>query len=138
MAELILPFKPFTIDEVRAITKAPSILIDAWVPKLLPWKHGCGVSGLDYMGTFAVYVGSRWIDEGSGSDRANKEVSALGSLTQDHMLKEFEAGRTFPAFPKRSTCIMVEAPDNRIGNTLRFDKLYVEFKVMMLKVFPRG
>lgn len=142
-AKLELPFKPFTLDEVQALTGATSKVMDRWVGKILMLHTGCGVEGLSYMQTFGLYCAGIYLLEGSGEYRAVAVMRMVAGMQHETMLQELKAGRTFPvpsfmdpAFLQRG--VMVHAPNNRLGNRLNLRTLYEEFLARMEKVFPKG
>lgn len=73
MNELVLPFKPFTLGEVQAITGIPSQVLDALVhDEVLPLHLGDDkfTRGLNDTQTFAVFCCAKFLKEGSDLTRA--------------------------------------------------------------------
>ncbi len=134
---LQLPFKPFTRQEVEAITQAPAQVIDVLWGKVLPERTGdVGfMPGMDWMETFAIFVASKWLHEGSGIGRAIGAAMFVGNFGHDEMVTEFKEGRTFPTATPQGG-ILVKAPDSAIGNRLNLEVLYMEFKDRLEQVFP--
>lgn len=135
---LDLPFKPFTLDEVKAITNAPSKFIDDLLRAGLPQKVGAGAQGLDYYATFAVFVGWRWKEEGAPNSKVTDVCSMVASMTMEFMEHEFNFGRMFPVMGPNRRGIMVVPPDSRLGKTLNLKILLAEFQYNVAKVFPKG
>jgi hypothetical protein len=106
---LILPFKPFTLEEVAQITGCKPQVIDCWVGVQLPLQRGDNPNdwGLSYMQTFAVFVGWKWLQEGADAQRANCVVAFVGNISREFMLQEFGKGNSFPG--------MVQVPNKVIG-----------------------
>lgn len=140
VATIELPFKPFTFEEVQAVTGVAPKTLDAWTQMLsdkpvLPVKHGLGVTGLDYVGCFAVYVGHEYLKEGAPPDRATAVVRYLGGCSLEYLGANFTAGRTFPvpralvdSITGTAEGMLVTAPDSTLGRRLRLDRLLGEFR----------
>lgn len=147
-SKLLLPFKPFTVEEVCAITGVTPRTLDYWIAGyqgsggILERKTGDdGFStGLDYMQTFAVFVGCYYIQEGASMIRVNGVVRYISRISLDFLEREFKVGRTFPVTQEmgHSHDLMVMAPRNRLGKLLRLDRLFEEFEARIRKVFPNG
>lgn len=139
---LVLPFKPFTLDEVRAVTGIASRTLDAWVKTVLPLKIGDDrvTHGLNDGQMFAAFVGWRWLEEGADPFRATSVVQYLASVALITLGQEIERGRNFPATKEMGAefNVLVPAPDTTLGRRLRLDKLYAEFLDRLHKVFPKG
>ncbi len=141
--QIELPFKPFTLDEVQAITECDRKVLDHWVEHNLGLIMGSGAFGLTYMQTFAVFVGWRYLKEGAPLNRATAVVEYVSAITMENMAYHFSQGDTFPVpwqmregIPKPG--IMVKPPDNVLGRRLRLDTLYREFQYHLTRVFPEG
>lgn len=137
--ELQLPFKPFTRAEVEAITQAPSQLIDAWWGNVLEERIADmpGVMpGLDYMQTFAVFVGHRWLHEGADLTRATGVVIFVGNLGKGIMLDEFRMGNTFPAPTPQGGILIPHGRLKSLGERCNLERLYKEFLSRIEAVFP--
>lgn len=150
-----LPFKPFTLDEVKAITGCPANLLDRLVtspvsadPKAhLMMTMGSGTMGLDFMQTFAAFVCWRYLQEGASHDRAMAVLDFVKCMTLDYLRTNFAMGLTFPV-PKRlmsdqdqrlmrgGAGVMVKAPDGRLGAELNLAVLYARFEAEVTRVFP--
>lgn len=130
-----LPFKPFTLDEVQAVTGASAAVVGMWAQNLLTMEFGCDTYGLDYARTFAVYCGWRYLEEGAGRQRAEELVKYLASCSVKYIVDECQKGRTFPVPMRRC---FVKAPDSRLGRTLNCDRLLREFGEKLKRVFPDG
>lgn len=132
-------FKPFTIDEVVAVTKVPSNVLEHWLKIDLLMVHTGedGKSqGLEYMQAFAVFAGYRWLEGGAGMDRANGVVQFVSSLTEEGMRVEFRKGNTFPCIVPGEPRMLVKAPDKKLGRDLNLRKLYGEFRFNLKTAFP--
>jgi len=131
--ELVLPFKPFTLSEVMRIAKCDSSVLDGFIEEHESMKVKTGddgwSTGLDYMQTFAVFVGQRYLDEGAEWDRASPVVGYLSMLKLETLQAEMRAGRAFPV-PKALgldlNCI-VKVPDTPLGRKLDLRKLITEY-----------
>lgn len=136
---LVLPFKPFTQSEVAEITKAPTALIDKWYNTLLPERVGEDKfsRGLDYMQTFALFVGHRWLFEGSGPDRAQLVVSCVASMTLQTLEGLFAEGLTFPVFTPQGATIGRAPMHLALGRRLNLKTLYQTFRGQLEQVFRR-
>lgn len=132
---LELPFKPFTADEVIKITGVSFSVLDHWMKNFFTLHRGCGATGLEYMQTFAVFVGWRWHEEGAGADRVGKVIQYVCTLTPETMAKEFERGATFPVLGLTHP-ILVKAPSGSIGQRLNLEVLFREFKHRLAVEFP--
>src|SRR5438552_15002024 len=100
---LELPFKPFTLDEVCRIANVKGPVLDRLMNtsatgrglNLVRGDDGWS-TGLDYMQTFAVFVANKWLEEGSGWERADDVVEYLSTMKVEFLDKELSEGRTFP------------------------------------------
>lgn len=135
---LQLPFKPFTRAEVEEVTQAPAGLIDALWGKVLPERVGdVGfLPGLDWMGCFAVFVASKWLDEGASSSRVVGAAIFVSNLGHNVMLEEFEQGNDFPA-PTPQGGVLVPHPNSPLGNRLNLRALNEEFRYRLDCVFKK-
>jgi hypothetical protein len=95
---LALPFKPFTPDEICEMTSVHPTVLDAWMKDVLkPCLGDDGFTrGLNYMQTFAVFVGTRWLQEGAGAERVIPVVAMISGMTEGTLETECVAGRTWP------------------------------------------
>lgn len=149
---VILPYKPFTLQEVAEITGCPGRAIDAWVEAgNLPLQRGDDPKniGLSYMQTFAVFVGYKWLCEGAEPQRASAVVTYVGNISREFMLQEFGKGNSFPGMvsvpnkiiggPPEIRGIMVKT-DMRNPHMRRLDLAthFDEFLTRLDKVFPGG
>lgn len=135
------PFKPFTPAEVCAITGIDTKVLDAWMRHVLPVQRGeedPSVEGLDWMQTFGVYVGKRWLEEGSGLERASMAMGFCAGTHLGHLQAEFRDGNTWPPHVRGMPKLMVKAPGNKAGATLNLKTLYSEFLARIRTVFPNG
>lgn len=135
------PFKPFTVAEVCAITGIEPKVLDAWTQNVLPVQRGeedQSVTGLDYMQTFGVYAGKRWLDEGAGLERATRVMAFCAGSTLNHLLKEFEAGNTWPPHVRDMPKLVTRPPRQKAGKTCNLKTLHGEFVNLVRKVFPNG
>jgi hypothetical protein len=128
-------FKPFTVDEIAAITGSRQV--EMWFG-IIGTQEGCGVVGLGWMGAFAVYVGEKFLEEGSGIDRARPVVRTVATLPSPQWLKDvpFRKGLVFPACPPGGTATLIRRPPGRVGRMLNLKKLLFEFEVRLKQVFP--
>jgi hypothetical protein len=140
---LELPFKPFTLAEVQRIIGCPPAIIDRWIEKdFLVTKHGQeGISwGLDYEHTWACFVGYRYLEEGSGYDRADNVVRYLAALEIPTMMGSFEKGYSFPGFTRNENGhlvgVLVDPPKSALGRKLDLKRLWKEFDERIKTVFP--
>lgn len=133
-------FKPFTDAEVASICFGSQInewvrLLDWWLKKLPPRIGDDGKSiGLEYMQTFAVYCGRRYLEEGAGQDRADRVVRMIGGMKFEGFMFDLEQGRDFPNI--RPPQMLVPAPSSRLGRTLNLTVLHAEFRARLDRVFP--
>ncbi len=141
--ELILPFKPFTLDEVKHITGVSANVLDKWTglddDKPLHLHRSGGVVGLDYMQTFAVFVGWKYIGEGADKMRSRAAVEAVANISRELMLQEFMDGHSFLALSCQtglSSHMFIEPPNSRMGRALDCARLWREFENNIAKVFP--
>lgn len=149
-SHLELPFRPFTLDEVQAITGCPAAVLDQWAgldgDKPLPLQYGCGASGLNWMQTFAAFVGLKYLHEGATTRRAYALVLYVGGMAQGQMEHDITQGLSFPVpaylFPPGERPpgggVMVEPPHFPLGQRLNLKVLYEEFKERVAKVFPES
>lgn len=132
-------FKPFTLDEVLAITGCNSKLLDQLthpVDGFLKVQQGCGSYGLDFLQTFEVYVAWRYLEEGSGMDRARWAMKVVASLCLEGLERHHARGLTFIVGSEVGRVMLVQAPQNRLGRTLCTKRLLQEFRARLDKVFP--
>ena len=139
---LQLPFKPFTADEVQRITKCSMRVLDLCQGVLHP-RTGMGATGLDYMQTFAVFVGQRWLDQGASEERAQAVVKMVARMGHNVLLQRIRGGDTFPCTPDMGPDIpaaglMVRPPNSKMGRDLNLKELYLEFTFNLKQVFPGG
>lgn len=139
MSELILPFKPFTLDEVSAITGATSKLIDLWTRSILRPKLGEeGTRGWDVMQAFGIFVGHKFLCEGASWDKGSSIALYVGTLTEQLLKTNLDKGCDFPVV-EGSRGTLVPAPRNlRLGKALNLTVLLAEFKANLAKVFPNS
>lgn len=139
-----LPFKPFRLDEILAITGVSFKVYDHWLnmrvgdAPLLPQQTGDDADatvGLNYMQTFAVFVGNRYLHEGVPKGRAEAMVRAVQHMTVQYLEYNFERELTFYDI---NTGVMVKAPNKPLGQRLNLRTLYREFLHNLHKVFPEG
>ncbi len=123
MGQLVLPFKPFTFDEVQAVVRAETKVIDSLTLNVLKPKLGDDkmTIGLDWMQLFAVFVGARYLHEGAPLSRAQAVVTYLGGCLLLNLEAEIAAGRSFPA---------------ALGRRLDLKVLLPEFRAALERVFP--
>lgn len=142
--EVELPFKPFRLDEILAITGVSFKVYDHWLSMrvadapLLPQQTGDDADktvGLNYMQTFAVFVGFRFLHEGAPNGRAEAMVRAVQHMTVPYLERSFEKDLTFYDV---NTGVMVRAPNKPLGQRLNLRTLYREFLHNLHKVFPEG
>lgn len=141
--EIRLPFKPFTTDEIMAITGVNFAVLDHWLNMqvgsegcLLPMQVGEDANqsrGLSWFQTFAVFVGNRFIHEGAPRGRAEQMVRAVQRMTVDYLVYNFDRGDTFYV-PQAGQ--MVKQPKGALGARLNLQTLYNEFLERVKKVFP--
>lgn len=141
--EILLPFKPFTFGEVSQMTGIPAKMIDQWAAGILRPYISSRTVGWDYNQTFAAFVGYKFLSEGSDVDRAASVVVYLNGIGLDVIEKNLLAGCNFPALYKdplngKPMGSLIPAPNSRLGQTLRLDKLLVEFRAGVARVFPNG
>lgn len=132
-------FKPFTLDEVRAITGCDSKLLDKLtspVDGFLKIQQGCGSYGLDFLQTFEVYVAWRYMEEGSGMDRALWAMKVVAALSLQGLERSHAKGLTFIVGSEIGRVMMVKAPNNRLGRTLSTRRLLQEFRARLDVIFP--
>ncbi len=145
-----LPFKPFTLDEVRQMTGVTGKLLDAWIKdgKVKQQFGEVGtLPGLDWMQTFAVFVAGRYLHENAGLERAEGVLDLLQYMERDALLGNVEAGHVVcvPACMikalgrkmGRGTILTMEETGNKFGR-LRLDALLVEFESNIRKLYPQG
>src|SRR5882757_7238684 len=126
-AQLDLPFKPFTLEEVVRITKAGARTVDTW-SMMLGIRSGLGVVGLEYNQTFAIFVGQKYLDEG-----ATAVVRMLSNTPMETIEDQVAKGNTFPVPHSLSVNeipgkgMFIHAPDSTLGKRLDLYKLLLEF-----------
>lgn len=151
---LVLPFKPFTLDEVVKITGVLPSGLDVWVRDLHTMALRTGEDGftvgLEYGQVFAVFCGVKWLYEGADVQRASNVVRYLAGCGPEYINANLAQGNTFPCpieqIPVserkelKPECggIMVPAPDSTIGRRLNLRTLLVEFEERVRSVFPKG
>lgn len=135
-----LPFRPFTMDEVSLITGAYTSALEGWLKTILGIKLGDdrATRGLDWMQTFAVFVGKKWLDAGSDRGRAARAVAFTAGLNERGMAAEFAKGNTFPCVDEGEPKLLVRAPASKLGQDLNLRSLYREFRHNVRRVFPKG
>lgn len=132
-------FKPFTLDEVLAITGSDSKFLDKLTHPtdgFLKLQQGCGVYGLDFLQAFEVYVAWRYLEEGGGMNRAMWAMKVVATLCLQGLEREHSKGRTFIVGSDIRSVMLVQAPKNRLGRTLCTRRLLQEFKARLDRVFP--
>ncbi len=106
--------------------------------------------GLDWMGTFGVFVAWRWMHEGAPPGRALEVLSYVAMLNLETLEGAYSRGDTFPVVGDqlRELCrqehvrmppgggLLVPAPSSSLGNRLRLDRLLEEFQHALQRVFP--
>lgn len=138
-ASLILPFKPYRVDEVCAITGIPFALLDKWMRQ--PWlalKTGEDMDktqGLDALQTFAVFVGYTYVREGAPKGRAEQVVRMLQTYTFEELDKNFAQGNTHACL--KPMCL-VPTPEGPLGARLNLLTLMKEYIHNVKRVFPEG
>lgn len=145
-----LPFKPFTLDEVRQMTGVSGKLLDAWVRdgKVRPQLGECGtLPGLDWMQTFALFVAGRYLHENAGLERAEGVLALLQHMERDAMLLNVRDGHVVcvPACMVKSlhgkvgrgTLLTMAETQHKFGR-LRLDLLLEEFELNVRKLYPEG
>ncbi len=149
MAEMKLPFKPFSLDEVHTLTGVKTAVLSAWLLHLLPVKRGedhQNTVGLDYMQTFAVFVGNKYLHEGADNFRASAVVEFLAGIPLSHLEEEIEKGLCFPVPQALETQklmglgrgILVECPKTPLGRRLNIKPMLAEFKHNIERLYPNG
>lgn len=135
-----VPFRPFTLDEVSRITGAYTGALEAWLKTILGLKLGDDRStrGLDWMQTFAVFVGKKWLDAGSDRGRAARVVAFVSGLNERGMLAEFGRGNSFPCVTEGEPRMLVRPPKSKLGEELNLRALYREFRHNVRRIFPKG
>lgn len=150
--QLVLPFKPFTLDETYAVTGVRTDVLSRWLKKgaelgllLKQGDHAAGlghVTGIDYLQLFAIFVGWRWLEEGADWARADWVVKGTVALTPELLDEEFAKGNTFPVttdpqgrHEPRFGGVLVPAPNSRLGKMLNYRTLLAEFKDRLDRVF---
>ena len=136
---LILPFKPFTLDELAAITGASTKMIDLWTQSILRPKIGEveGTKGWDIMQAFGIFVGWRFMSEGASFDRASSVTLYVGTLVEKTLRQNLDAGCNFPVVKGSRGTLVPHPRENRLGKELNLTKLLVEFKANLERVFPK-
>ncbi len=139
-------FRPFTLEQVKAMTGVTTATLDAWTKedaKVLRLLSGEGAIGLNWMQTFAVFVGHKYLMEGAGMDRAKRVVKFLATLVPDTLMQNINAGLCWPVPAemdpvniKHVSGVFVEAPKSPLGNRLRLDRLGKEFQANVDALFP--
>ena len=132
-------FKPFTLDEVKAVTGCDSKLLDKLthpVDGFLKIQQGCGTYGLDFLQAFEVYVAWRYLEEGGGMDRAMWAMKVIAALSLQGLEKNHARGLTFIVGPELNRIMLVQAPRNRLGKRLCTKRLMQEFRARLDRVFP--
>lgn len=143
-----LPFKPFSFDEVQAITGVHAKVMDQWGQTVLTPLFGDDKFsvGFNDAQTFAIFVGSRYLEEGAGMAVATAVVRCLGNYSLLSVQGAIDGG-----------CLIVAPAELRVGGArgaaddivsmdssrpveqrLRLDKLLAEFWHRVRKVFPNG
>ena len=141
-SDIALPFKPFTADEVKAITGAPNDLIDHW-GNVIGLKRGeVGFEqGFEWMGCFAVFVGWRWVQEGAGLERATPVVKCIANMAEGNLRWGIREGKDFPApgtAGPTGTIGYLVAPTTKLMRKLRLKDMLAEFESNVKRVFPKG
>jgi hypothetical protein len=144
---LILPFEPFTPEEVARVTRCPTKLLDELMENVLPIRRGetTFTLGLDYMGLLAVHALCRYLEEGAPLDRATAVMLFVAGMPEKNLDRNLAAGLTFPV-PKESIPdtpgwvrgVMVSPPKTRLGNALNLKTLKGELDARLASVFPKG
>lgn len=137
--KLVMPFKPFTRSEVESITQVDGKVVDMWWGSALEERVGDVAGffpGLDYMQTFALFVGNRWLHEGAGLERATGVVIFVANLGKGVMESEFRAGNTFPAPTTRGGILVPHKRMGSLGERCNLEGLYREFQARIEAVFP--
>ena len=140
---IVLPFKPFTLEEVAAVTGATAKQLDYWTLTAVPptlGEDGFTV-GLQYHQMFAVFVGVRWLREGAPLPKATAAVKAMGVVRMETLEFDLSEGRSFPALAETTglkKSVMIAPPDTPLGRRLCLKKMLAEFKAQIDKVFPKG
>jgi hypothetical protein len=140
---IVLPFKPFTLDEVTAITGVNAAVLDHWTLTAITPRLGEDkvTVGLDYPQTFAVFVGNKWLHEGAPPAKATEVVKAMAACRPEYLEEELKAGRSFPALASTTGLaknMFIEPPKTSLGKRLCLKAMLAEFKANVAKVFPQG
>jgi hypothetical protein len=146
MTNLVLPFKPFTIDEVKTLTGIATVVLDAWmVDGLLPLHTGDDrfTRGLNDSQLLGVYFGARYLQEGADLGRATEVMKHVVGTGINQIKTWSVKGRTMitammpnndgtgPAMP-----IWVDAPlGTRLGRVLNSGQLLAEFEDKLTRMF---
>lgn len=139
MGDLILPFKPFTLDEVSAATGITTKLLDLWTRSILPLKRGeDGTLGLDAMQAFGIYVGWRFLQEGADHDKAASTALYVGTLPEKTLKDNLDMGFDFPVVRGGRGTLVPSSLMPNLGKRLGLSKLLGEFKGRLAEVFPNG
>lgn len=133
---LILPFRPYTPQEVTAITGVSPTTLDKWMGTILPVHTGEDgfTRGLDNMQTFAVYCGRRYTEEGAGVDYVRALVRYVGALKLEHVQSNILKGNTFPFVGQPP--MLVKQPRSALGQRLNLGQLLTEYIANVQRVFP--
>jgi hypothetical protein len=142
-----MEFKPFTFDEVCSITGVPPATLDKWMKQYFTSCRGeDGTIGLDYMQCFAIFVGHRYVEQGSTTERAVGVMALVASLSLEGLMRNHRKGLTFavPAYqinqPGRYNYtgpgVLVRLPNHALAQRLCTRKLLLEFKERLDRVFP--
>ncbi len=155
VAQVQLPFKPFTAGEVVAMCKCPPALYDEWAPLLglQPPDPGIpGEPGLTYVKTFALFVGWKWRQENCPPGKDLEVARFLASFSEESLIAQLAQGNTWPATGKSLPAnpltgdkqppgagILVPPPDGRpLFRRLDLVALSREFRERVTRVFPNG
>lgn len=135
-------FRPFTPDEVVAVTRVPVGVLEGWLPDL-PVRTGDDkrTQGLDYVQLFAVYCAWRWLEEGAGADRAGRVLRFVAGFDKEAMFREWAKGNTFPQLAGGAPRMLVRPPATgraaKLGRALNLRRLHREFRHHLRRVFKK-
>ena len=137
------PFRPFGPGEVCAITGVDPKVLDAWMSNVLPVRAAeddPGLTGLDWMQTFGVYAGWRWLKEGAGLARASRVLGFCAGLTTDALAALIKEGNTWPPHVPGSPPVATRPPRShpRMARELNLKTLYDGYLAELRRVFPNG
>lgn len=146
----IITYKPFSVEEVAKICDMEARLLDQWMADVVPIRRGPdSTPGVDYMGLLSIFSAKRWIEEGSGRDRAVMVLVFVMQIPEAALLVNFGKGNTFPVprsqlidagetVPQDCPGILVSPPKGRLGNTLNLRIIKAQLDARLDQFWPRG